>query len=280
MNTKIRLTGSLALALLLAGCANKDAAIEVIGAAEGVHSRHVALMPYNNQGMTVAGGTTWYYGEGQGISAHAVEGGIVYVVDSNQEQASISYQSPVAASPLVRNPVEATPASESESSDKEATPTAVSAVRLMPDDLAAENQNQASPLPATRTALSLDSGLYCSSSNDSENMQGPELLVRVHFLFGSSETLYEPSQERLRNAIKEQPTAQRVHIIGYTDDRGIDAVNNPLSLARADHIKEMMLAHWPNLNITTEGRGTCPQLTDNGTSKGRAMNRRVEVYLF
>ena len=72
----------------------------------------------------------------------------------------------------------------------------------------------------------------------------------------------------------------QVQIIGHTDSSGSDAVNNPLSLDRAEAVRDYLSRHGvPASRIQVEGRGEREPVSDNGTVDGRAQNRRVEIFL-
>lgn len=69
-----------------------------------------------------------------------------------------------------------------------------------------------------------------------------------------------------------------VIVTGYTDNRGDVPYNRKLSEARANAVKQYFIQHgvapW---RITTVGMGEADPITTNNTSKGRALNRRIEV---
>lgn len=73
-----------------------------------------------------------------------------------------------------------------------------------------------------------------------------------------------------------------VAIYGHTDSSGNDAINNPLSLNRATSVS----TYLKSLGVaeaqikTVEGLGSKEPVADNGTKEGRALNRRVEVYMY
>ena len=72
----------------------------------------------------------------------------------------------------------------------------------------------------------------------------------------------------------------RVDIVGHTDSTGSDAVNNPLSLERAQSVRDYLLSRGvPAAHVRTEGRGEREPVADNSTEAGRARNRRVEIFL-
>ncbi len=71
-----------------------------------------------------------------------------------------------------------------------------------------------------------------------------------------------------------------VRIIGHTDSTGSDAINNPLSLARAGSTRDYLIDRGVAGNrIAVDGRGEREPIADNGTDAGRARNRRVEIFV-
>lgn len=71
-----------------------------------------------------------------------------------------------------------------------------------------------------------------------------------------------------------------VRIVGHTDSTGTDAINNPLSLQRAESVKNYLNDRGvPNSRIETSGRGSREPIASNATSSGQAKNRRVEIFL-
>jgi outer membrane protein OmpA-like peptidoglycan-associated protein len=73
---------------------------------------------------------------------------------------------------------------------------------------------------------------------------------------------------------------QTVRVIGYTDNTGSDAINNPLSVNRASAVRDYLVQRGvPAARIATEGHGSAEPVADNSTEAGRARNRRVELYL-
>ena len=71
-----------------------------------------------------------------------------------------------------------------------------------------------------------------------------------------------------------------IRIVGHADSRGPDAVNDPLSVARAESVRKHLEAKGiAAARIEVEGRGEHQPQIDNKTSYGRALNRRVEILL-
>ena len=72
----------------------------------------------------------------------------------------------------------------------------------------------------------------------------------------------------------------RVVVVGHTDSTGSDAVNNPLSVDRAQSVRDYLATRGVSpARVTTEGRGSHEPVADNGSESGRAKNRRVEIFL-
>ncbi len=71
-----------------------------------------------------------------------------------------------------------------------------------------------------------------------------------------------------------------VTIIGHTDSTGSDAINNPLSVDRADAARDYLVSRGvARTRIVTDGRGSREPVADNSTQQGRDKNRRVEIYV-
>lgn len=69
--------------------------------------------------------------------------------------------------------------------------------------------------------------------------------------------------------------------LGHTDSTGSDSINQPLSLNRAKSVTNHLMAQGVSSNrLVAEGRSSYNPIADNGTAEGRAMNRRVELYLY
>ena len=72
----------------------------------------------------------------------------------------------------------------------------------------------------------------------------------------------------------------RVRIVGHTDSTGNDAINNPLSVDRAQSVRDYLAGRGVSpARVETTGRGSHEPVADNGSDAGRAQNRRVEILL-
>ncbi len=70
----------------------------------------------------------------------------------------------------------------------------------------------------------------------------------------------------------------RLEVAGYTDDTGARAVNERLSLARAESVRAFLVeAGVPAASLVAKGYGPADPIASNATAAGRAENRRVEL---
>ena len=80
-------------------------------------------------------------------------------------------------------------------------------------------------------------------------------------------------------SLRDDPHA-RISIVGHTDSTGSEATNNPLSVERAQSVRDYLSSRSVAASrIETAGRGEREPVADNGTADGRAKNRRVEIFL-
>jgi outer membrane protein OmpA-like peptidoglycan-associated protein len=77
--------------------------------------------------------------------------------------------------------------------------------------------------------------------------------------------------------LKQAPD-RKIVVEGYTDSTGTDAVNIPLSEARASEVRAYLISRGvPDQNIVAKGFGDARPIASNKTPEGRASNRRVEI---
>ena len=70
----------------------------------------------------------------------------------------------------------------------------------------------------------------------------------------------------------------RLEIEGHTDSVGSDAYNQTLSEKRAGSVRDYLLSNNVSINnVVARGFGKTRPVADNSTSKGRQLNRRVEM---
>ena len=88
-----------------------------------------------------------------------------------------------------------------------------------------------------------------------------------------------PILDQFAQGLGQQPNLE-VAIVGHTDSTGSDAINNPLSVARANSVRDYLGTHGVDTRrIRTEGRGSREPIASNASESGRAANRRVEIFL-
>jgi len=72
----------------------------------------------------------------------------------------------------------------------------------------------------------------------------------------------------------------QVRVVGHTDSTGSDAINNPLSVRRAEAVRDYISTKGvAGTRVATEGHGAREPVADNASVAGRAQNRRVEIFL-
>ena len=71
-----------------------------------------------------------------------------------------------------------------------------------------------------------------------------------------------------------------IQVNGYTDSTGSDAINNPLSVKRANAVADFLKIQGVASNrIVANGFGSRNPIASNDTAAGRQQNRRVEIVL-
>jgi len=89
---------------------------------------------------------------------------------------------------------------------------------------------------------------------------------------------FAPLAEQLADVLNAEDGPVRV--IGHTDSVGSFAVNQSLSIQRAESVANVLrqVLNEP-ARVTVEGRGEAEPIAENDTEEGRATNRRVEIKL-
>lgn len=120
---------------------------------------------------------------------------------------------------------------------------------------------------------------------DANNLTAVKVTFDSGVLFATNK--YNLNDEAKKNltqfaqVLKEYNDAD-VAIFGHTDSTGSDAINDPLSLNRANSVAEYLKSLGVSANQikNVEGFGSKEPVADNSTAAGRAQNRRVEVYMY
>lgn len=85
---------------------------------------------------------------------------------------------------------------------------------------------------------------------------------------------------KLADLMTQYPSS-RILLEGHTDSTGSARYNQGLSQSRADSVMKVLIKEFDisSERIATTGMGESQPIADNGTSEGRAQNRRVEAIL-
>lgn len=103
----------------------------------------------------------------------------------------------------------------------------------------------------------------------------------ISFASGKSDiqARLKPILDQFAQGVNQQGSME-VKIVGHTDSTGSDAINNPLSMRRAESARDYLVSRGVAASrISTEGRGSREPIADNATEAGRARNRRIDIYL-
>lgn len=120
---------------------------------------------------------------------------------------------------------------------------------------------------------------------DNNGLDAVKVTFNSGILFATNKyDLNESSKSELARlvSIMKQNTDISIDVQGYTDNTGTDAINNPLSVNRAQAVANYLTqngvqyAQMKNVN----GYGSTNPVADNTTAEGRTKNRRVEIYLY
>jgi outer membrane protein OmpA-like peptidoglycan-associated protein len=102
----------------------------------------------------------------------------------------------------------------------------------------------------------------------------------VNFATGSADITDEFARvlDGAAQLIGEHPEIQLLEIQGHTDNTGSDAINNPLSQARADAVRNYLISRGVDpTRLTAKGYGSSRPVSSNATEQGRYQNRRIDI---
>ncbi|MFO7497336.1 MAG: OmpA family protein [Desulfobacterales bacterium] len=113
--------------------------------------------------------------------------------------------------------------------------------------------------------------------------QGDYLMIRlrgIKFPVGRAVIMPENYEllRKVQQAIRNFDDPDVV-VAGHTDSTGSNAVNEQLSLERAEAVREYLIANntLPSNRVAAIGYGSARPLLSNETAEGRAANRRIDV---
>ncbi len=126
-------------------------------------------------------------------------------------------------------------------------------------------------------------GAKVETITDANDLQAIKVTFDSGILFATNKSnLNAESKTALSNfanSLKNTPETD-VTIYGHTDNTGSRAVNEQISLARAQSVADFLSEHGiPASRIKVEGMAFDQPVADNSTAAGRAQNRRVEVFI-
>lgn len=126
-------------------------------------------------------------------------------------------------------------------------------------------------------------GAKVETVTDKHNLQALKVTFDNAILFPTNgSTLSTASQNSLTqfaNSLKNTPDTD-VTIYGHTDNTGTREVNDKISRERAEAVSHFLMGRGiPGNRIITRGLAFDDPVADNSTAAGRALNRRVEVYI-
>ena len=124
-------------------------------------------------------------------------------------------------------------------------------------------------------------GTGVAVSQTSDNRLKLDIPSDVSFDTGRSaiKPNFAPILNQFATSLTQHPVTT-VTIVGHTDSTGSDAINNPLSIDRADSARDYLVSRGVSrTRIATDGRGAREPIADNNMQAGRDKNRRVEIFV-
>lgn len=111
--------------------------------------------------------------------------------------------------------------------------------------------------------------------------RGAQLTTNERLLFDPGKAEIGPYGmvyiERVANILKNK-THANVAIEGHTDNTGSSSLNQQLSQARANAVKDALVKYGIHSErLQTRGFGMSNPIADNNTAEGRQANRRTEI---
>lgn len=108
-----------------------------------------------------------------------------------------------------------------------------------------------------------------------------DLSSEVSFDSGQSavKPSFYPSLDKIASVLSQYDQTV-IHVVGHTDSDGSDDYNLGLSLDRAEAVQNYLTGKGvTGLRLKVQGRGETEPRAENASAEGKAMNRRVEVFL-
>ena len=124
-------------------------------------------------------------------------------------------------------------------------------------------------------------GTGVSVSQTQDNQLKLDIPSDISFDVGRSDVKgnFAPVLDRFAASLRANQSTD-VRIVGHTDNTGSAAINNPLSVDRANSTRNYLTARGVSgARIQTEGQGSYQPIASNNTAEGRSRNRRVEIFV-
>lgn len=126
-------------------------------------------------------------------------------------------------------------------------------------------------------------GAQVEAVTDINNLQAIKVTFDSGILFATGKAqLNDASKQSLTKfaASLESNPETDVTIYGHTDNTGSRAINEKLSNDRAESVAKYLIDKGINgVRLTTQGKAYDEPVASNETADGRALNRRVEIYI-
>lgn len=124
-------------------------------------------------------------------------------------------------------------------------------------------------------------GYPCPEEKEAKVIEKPiSFSLNSQVLFDVNESSLKEAAFQVLDSISQliQHTAiQQIKVLGHTDNTGTDEYNQVLSQTRAESVKQYLLHHIEDKEITAIGLGSSQPIDSNETAAGRQQNRRVEI---
>lgn len=126
-------------------------------------------------------------------------------------------------------------------------------------------------------------GAKVETVTDANDLQAIKVTFDSGILFATNKSSLNAASKtaltNFANSLKNTPETD-VTIYGHTDNTGSQAVNERVSLKRAQSVADFLAENGIVASRTTvEGLAFSNPVADNATEAGRAQNRRVEVFI-
>lgn len=128
-----------------------------------------------------------------------------------------------------------------------------------------------------------DTTYIIQTVKDSNNLDAIRLVLGDAVLFSTGSYTLTPAADAALSKVAynlQQFPNTDITIVGFTDNTGSQAVNDKLSLERAQSVENYLSTHGiATTRMKAIGQGWNNPIASNATAAGRAQNRRVEIYI-